>query len=215
MVTYHLLNYTVLKLRFPSSAIGLAACYVIKAKCAACLVEAHLNTALRKSVFLGFVILRSVTRDLTLPSSSFILKKKCTVFIDMDRKRNVLAKLLLFADEEMDEDVDIAVTLLSTRGSCSELFKRRKSEGAYNVLITKHLIDNEVKFKEYFRLTRDQFFSLLGLVGEEITVKPYNRVIEPITAEMKLAVTLRYYLEGCFSFGDISAEQHRCCRSLR
>ncbi|KAG8335126.1 hypothetical protein J6590_076071 [Homalodisca vitripennis] len=42
-----------LKLRFPSSATGLAPCYVIKAKCAACLVEAHLNTAQRKSVFLG------------------------------------------------------------------------------------------------------------------------------------------------------------------
>ncbi|KAG8319314.1 hypothetical protein J6590_094453 [Homalodisca vitripennis] len=111
----------------------------------------------------------------------------------MDRKRNVLAKLLLFADE----DVDIAVTLLSTRGSRSELFKRPKSEVAYNVLITKHLIDNEVKFKEYFRLTRDQFFTLLGLVREEITVKPCNRVIEPITAEMKLAVTLRYGGRSC------------------
>ncbi|XP_046658621.1 uncharacterized protein LOC124352930 [Homalodisca vitripennis] len=114
----------------------------------------------------------------------------------MDRKRNVLANLLLFADEEMDEDVDIAVTLLSTHGSCGELFKRRKSEGAYNVLITKHLIDNEVKFKEYFRLTRDQVFTLLGLVREEITVKPYNTVIEPITAEMKLAVILRFLATG-------------------
>ncbi|KAG8242116.1 hypothetical protein J6590_072248 [Homalodisca vitripennis] len=64
-----------LKLRFPSSATGLAPCYVIKAQCAACLVEAHLNTVQRKCVFLGFVILRS-----------FHLLKKCTVFIDMDRK---------------------------------------------------------------------------------------------------------------------------------
>ncbi|KAG8252188.1 hypothetical protein J6590_064219 [Homalodisca vitripennis] len=56
--------HQVLKLRFPSSATGLAACHVIKAKCAACLVEAYLNTAQRKCVFLGFVILRSVTRDL-------------------------------------------------------------------------------------------------------------------------------------------------------
>ncbi|KAG8288640.1 Anoctamin-8 [Homalodisca vitripennis] len=52
------------KLRFPSSATGLAPCYVIKAQCATSLVEAHLNTAQRKCVFLGFVILRSVTREL-------------------------------------------------------------------------------------------------------------------------------------------------------
>ncbi|KAG8329361.1 hypothetical protein J6590_088269 [Homalodisca vitripennis] len=100
------------KLRFPSSATGLAPCYVIKAKCAAWLVEAHLNTAQRKCVFLGFVILRSVTSDLNSLLVQFHILKKCSVFIDMDRKRNVLAKLLLFADEEMDEDVDIAVTLL-------------------------------------------------------------------------------------------------------
>ncbi|KAG8334853.1 hypothetical protein J6590_081443 [Homalodisca vitripennis] len=74
------------------------------------LVEAHLNTAQRKCVFLGFVILRSVTRDLNSLLVQFHILKKCSVFIDMDRKRNVLAKLLLFADEEMDEDVDIAAT---------------------------------------------------------------------------------------------------------
>ncbi|KAG8286376.1 hypothetical protein J6590_061596 [Homalodisca vitripennis] len=102
-----------LKLRFPSSATGLAPCYVIKAKCAACLVEVHLNTAQRNCVFLGFVILRSVTRNVNSLLVQFHLLKKCTVFIDMNRKRNVLGKLLLFADEDVDIDYRISASTIS------------------------------------------------------------------------------------------------------
>ncbi|KAG8256580.1 hypothetical protein J6590_065292 [Homalodisca vitripennis] len=141
------------QLRFPSSATGLAACYVIKAKCAACFVEAHLNTAQRKSVFLGFVILRSVTRNLNSLLVQFHLLKKCTVFIDMDRRRNVLARFLL----------------------------RRRGNGRG----CRHSCYSS--FFSRFLLTRDQFFTLQGLVREEIPVKQYNRVTEPITAEIKLA----------------------------
>lgn len=93
---------------------------------------------------------------------------------------------------DIDDDIDILAAQASdNREQGCELFKRRETEGSYTLLVRNHLIDSEVKFKEYFRLSRDQFSYLAEFVKKDCAVEPSNRVRNPISPEMKLAVTLR------------------------
>lgn len=106
-------------------------------------------------------------------------KKMCLVAI-MDHLNRV---------RESEEDLIVAERL--RRKPTDEMFLEREKEGAYNILITRHLLDNGVKFKEFCRFTPDQFFFLLSLVQEKLTTAPYSRVAKPISPEEKLALTLR------------------------
>ncbi|KAG8251667.1 hypothetical protein J6590_074928 [Homalodisca vitripennis] len=103
------------------------------------------------------------------------------------------AALLLLQEAAIDMEVDCAVlhTLIPSRESCREMFKERDHEGAYTILVKRHLLTDDVQFKEYFRLTRGQFSHITDLIREDVTVQPSNRVKNPLTAEVKLAVTLR------------------------
>lgn len=60
------------------------------------------------------------------------------------------------------------------------------------MLINRHLLSNQVKFREYFRINYEQFNFLLSLVEEKLYVEPTNRVKNPILPAEKLAVTSRY-----------------------
>lgn len=98
--------------------------------------------------------------------------------------------LLLY--QEIDNDIEVLTEeVIKRRKKCCEMFRRREIEGAYNMLIRNHLKDCELKFKEYFRFTREQFSYLVTLIRKDCTVKPSNRVLHPITPEKKLSVTLR------------------------
>ena len=72
-----------------------------------------------------------------------------------------------------------------------DIFKTRKTEGAFVLLIDRHLSNNEVKFREYFRLTPALFDEVLNYIRNDIETKPCNRHIEPITPEDKLSIKLR------------------------
>lgn len=71
------------------------------------------------------------------------------------------------------------------------LIKQRKLEGFQSILVKNHLTDNEIKFKEFFRITRYQFNYILELIQDDLITNPYNRVKDPITPTKKLAITLR------------------------
>lgn len=71
------------------------------------------------------------------------------------------------------------------------MYKNRSEEGTFNNLITRHLIDDEEKFRSFFRLNRNQFNYVLQAIKENITKKPTSFVRRPISPEEKLAVTLR------------------------
>ncbi|KAJ4428469.1 hypothetical protein ANN_24506 [Periplaneta americana] len=73
---------------------------------------------------------------------------------------------------------------------------RRKEKGYYSALITRHLINDEVRLKEFFRLTRYQFHQVLNLIQDDIQSQPCNRVRKPITSFEKLAITLRFFATG-------------------
>ena len=85
-------------------------------------------------------------------------------------------------------------SLLSTAKSrklINKMFLKRKDEGVFKILISKHLRDEEERLKKYFRFTREQFASILQCIEDDLRVPSYNRVKSPITPAEKLALTLR------------------------
>lgn len=91
----------------------------------------------------------------------------------------------------MNNETLILTSLCEKRKSVSAIYTERKREGVFNLLVHKHLLDDEVKFKAYFRFTRQQFYDLLDLVEDDLKVDSCNRVMRPISPAEKLAVTLR------------------------
>lgn len=77
------------------------------------------------------------------------------------------------------------------RKEISDFYKNREKEGFFKLLINSHLIDEEEKFRRYFRLSRERFAYVLNLVEEELRISSCNRVKIPITPAEKLALTLR------------------------
>jgi hypothetical protein len=61
-------------------------------------------------------------------------------------------------------------------------------------LIGGHLINDDEKFREFFRPNRQQFNLIFSLIQEEISKNPTSRVLEPISLEEKQALTLRQNL---------------------
>lgn len=98
-------------------------------------------------------------------------------------------RLLLL--EEIDEEDAIIRRFLKNKKSIHNMFLGRKSEGFFSILIEKHIFRDETKFREFFRLSWEQFIYVLNLIEDDIKCNPSNRVSEPITAAEKLAVTLR------------------------
>lgn len=99
-------------------------------------------------------------------------------------------KYLLLEEEFADEEDELLLELLKNEEP-DNIFKTRKSEGAYEVLIKRHLSKNKAKFREYFRLTPALFNEVLNYIRNDIETKPCNRHIKPITPEEKLSITLR------------------------
>jgi hypothetical protein len=90
----------------------------------------------------------------------------------------------------INEETLILESISEERKSVSSIYKERKSEGVFKLLIHKHLLDDEIKFKAYFRFTREQFYNILHLVEDDLTEGSSNRVITPILPDEKLALTL-------------------------
>lgn len=104
-------------------------------------------------------------------------------------KNKQIISLLL---EEVDEEEMLIKEILSNKTKkVHDMFRARKTEGFFNILIEKHLYRDDRKFREFFRLSWDQFNYVLNLIEDDIKGYPCNRIGEPITAAEKLAITLR------------------------
>lgn len=102
-----------------------------------------------------------------------------------------LCALLLLNDiDDVEEGIDYLLGRI--RKSVCEIFSSRENEGVFKILIEKHLLDDVVKFKEYFRFT--EFSFLVNLVQDDLTTKQCNRVKKPITPAGKLSLTLTYVI---------------------
>lgn len=95
-----------------------------------------------------------------------------------------LAILVYLEDEESSEDEN-------HRLEESALFKNRVTEGAFQILVCRHLHFNDEKFRQYFRLTPELFDYVLNHIKDDLTCKPYNRHKKPICPEEKLCILVR------------------------
>jgi len=98
---------------------------------------------------------------------------------------------LLLKEEEEEEKLLFSYLNPKKKKKVDILYQSRSNEGFFEILIERHLLNNEPKFREFFRVNRQQFDYLLSLVKFELTKPPSNRVKKPITAAEKLSLTLR------------------------
>ncbi|KAL4149524.1 hypothetical protein QTP88_003457 [Uroleucon formosanum] len=90
-----------------------------------------------------------------------------------------------------EEQAIIKYLITKNQNEVHEMYLAREAEGCFSVLIEKHLWRDEIKFREFFRLSWDQFNYVLNLVEEDIKTNPSIKIRKPITAAEKLAVALR------------------------
>lgn len=77
-----------------------------------------------------------------------------------------------------------------------EMYRRRQAEGAFKILIEQHLTDNDTKFRQYVRLSPHLFYFVLSHVKVDLQRIATNCVSNPISAEQKLFLGLRYLASG-------------------
>lgn len=97
---------------------------------------------------------------------------------------------------ESDSSDDEALLLFSLNNNnkqkrkwVHEVNMERKKFGEFHHLL-KQIRKDELKFKEYFRMSMKQFDQLLSIIKKDIEKKELN-LRESITAEERLAVCLR------------------------
>lgn len=110
-------------------------------------------------------------------------------------RRNVRQNMFYhFLLEDEEEDFQIFYYLINSlkRKSTAEIIQNRDSEGSYKILIEKYLLSSEDMFVKYFRVTPVIFYNILDHIRNDISIYPSNRVPNPISAEHKLSLVLRY-----------------------
>lgn len=93
--------------------------------------------------------------------------------------------LLIYLEDDLSSEEE------NSRIAEDDLFKFRDTEGAFEILVRRHLLSNEDKFREYFRLTPQLFDYVLHHIRNDLSYKPYNRHTKPIRPEQKLCILLR------------------------
>lgn len=71
------------------------------------------------------------------------------------------------------------------------MFKTRRTEECFNALIRRHVLrpTDQIKFKDYFILTIEQFNFILSLIESDVKRNPTPFVEKP--SSEKLSITLR------------------------
>jgi len=75
----------------------------------------------------------------------------------------LLIPAIIFEDEE---DV---LLIYCMSGGAKDIFKKRKDEGYYSMLMGRYLMDSEMKFSEFFRVSRDIFHLILTEIKDITT----------------------------------------------
>ncbi|XP_060859640.1 uncharacterized protein LOC132951195 [Metopolophium dirhodum] len=98
----------------------------------------------------------------------------------------------------LEDEADEELLLLANhfRNENDEMFSQRSREGCFSTLIQRRLIDNETRFRAYFRVSFELFNYILNAIKEDIRRRPSNRIKKPISPEEKLSVTLRFLATG-------------------
>ena len=108
-------------------------------------------------------------------------------------------------DAESCRDVaDIALLLLLKRRHrlkpngriwVHKILQEKEEKGEFNLVRRLQGVCNSDRFQSYFRLTQEQFGSLLSIVGPMIS-KQTTQMRKPICAEERLSICLKYLATG-------------------
>jgi hypothetical protein len=91
--------------------------------------------------------------------------------------------LNILFEEEYDDDVLLLYFSEEKRKGHDQLFTKRSTVGYYEILINGHLKNNEIKFREFFRINRNQFDFILNLIRYDLVLNPTFFIRKPITPE--------------------------------
>lgn len=108
----------------------------------------------------------------------------------MEDDHTNLLLLWLLQDEE-EEEYELLCLERKKPKKAHEMFAARNEEGAFNILICRHLLEDDTKFKEYFRLTPYMFNYVLQFIKDDLTKTSNNKHQNPISPEQQLCLTLR------------------------
>jgi hypothetical protein len=81
----------------------------------------------------------------------------------LERKKKMIALLILrhvIIDGEYEEYM--IHEHWNLRKNFGKIYNRRENEGIFKMLINNHLVDEEQRFKSYFRVTRETFAYILS-----------------------------------------------------
>ena len=81
--------------------------------------------------------------------------------------------------------------------------QRRNTHGFYSQLLSELRSEEVEIYKNYLRMTTENFNEILVLIRDDIPRKIHQCVREPIPPEIKLAVTIRFLATGT-TFEDLS-----------
>lgn len=102
--------------------------------------------------------------------------------------------------EDDDEDLFLILLLFCSdiRSDVKDIFKNRNSEGSYEILIKRYLMDDETLFVTYFRLSKNLFYKVVNLIKDDISLpRRFGGSKQKIlSAEQKLCITLRFLITG-------------------
>ena len=76
-----------------------------------------------------------------------------------------------------------------------QIYNERDKKGEFNLLVKEMQLRDHEYFQKCFRMSPKRFEELLRLIAPDIT-KKVTKMREPISAEQRLAVTLRYLTTG-------------------
>lgn len=89
--------------------------------------------------------------------------------------------LIMLLDSSSDEE-----TANVKRVQRHNLFVNRNVESVFAVTIERHLLDNDTKFKEYFRVSPFLYNSIITAIETRISKTPSIRYPRPIEPKIKL-----------------------------
>lgn len=100
--------------------------------------------------------------------------------------RHIKIDLLILYSILKDEANKELLLCASYMGEQDKTFSERKRVGSFNILIQRRLIDNETKFRSYFKMSFELFNYIKGVKSRPFS----NRVKKPISLEEKLSLIL-------------------------
>ena len=117
--------------------------------------------------------------------------RKVTDFFFYRHLYKMLAGRLSWESDDSDDEVLLLYAVVNKRERkwVHKVNMKRREFGEFHHLM-KQLRQDEVKFKEYFQMSSNQFEQLLSLIKDDIEKKEVNHR-ESISAEERLALCLR------------------------